>query len=85
MKNIKIMVTIIVIALLFVGQVKSGPAAYAACMGLCFGILSGCTAAGAGATAASAGAAAPAAIADCQTAAAACYNACLGALAAPSL
>jgi hypothetical protein len=63
MKNIKMMVTIIVIALLFVGQVKSSVAAYTVCMGVCFAILTACTGAGAGATVASGGVAAPAAIA----------------------
>jgi hypothetical protein len=53
MKIIKILVKIIVIELLFFGQVKSGPVAYGACMGVCFAILTGCTAAGAGETAAS--------------------------------
>ncbi len=79
------MVTIIVIALLFVGQVKSSLVAYATCMGVCFALLTACTGAGAGATVASGGVAAPAAIAICQAAALACYNACLPLLAVPTL
>jgi hypothetical protein len=85
MKHKKILVKMIVIELLFYGQVKSGPVTYGACMGVCFTILTGCTAAGAGATVASAGAAAPTAIVACQIAAATYYKACLAVLAAPSL